>query len=82
MKSIIVNLTQESLDIIEGMIQSGLYKDIDDVVNAALKNLAGSEEEKIQRLRNLIEEGENSGPAQELDEKAFLAELKQKYHDT
>ncbi len=76
-----VNLNQESLGIIEGMIQSGLYKDIDEVVNAALKKLAGSEEEKIQRLRNLIEEGDSSGILEDYDGEAHLAELNQKYND-
>lgn len=80
MKAYVIHLNRESRELIEGMIQVGDYKSQDEVINAALKALAGNTNYKIIRLRALIMEGENSGPPEEYDGEAHLAELKGKYN--
>lgn len=80
MKAEVINLNRESRELIEGMIQAGDYKSQDEVVSAALKGLAGNTNAKIKRLRALIMDGENSGPPEEYNGEAHLAELKRKYN--
>lgn len=81
MPSIIYRPKDKQSGIIEGMIESGAYKDQEEVIDAALELLGGETPhrpgiDKVQRLRRLIEEGLNSGPAETVDEDKFLREIK------
>lgn len=72
------NAQGEQQDIIEGFIQSGEYATEEDVINAALKLLAGEKNQSAQliRLRRLIDDGMNSGSPTSVDEEQLLKELK------
>ena len=73
---IIFTAKNEQSELIEGLIESGDYKTKNDVITAALKLLDGRESAKLQRLRRLIEEGENSGEAVEVNGDTLLQEIK------
>lgn len=76
MRNITFTAQNEAQEIIEGLIQSGQYKNEGDAINAALKLLEGQGNNKIRRLRSLIDEGLKSGPAETVDEEKFLQDLK------
>ncbi|WP_086931621.1 ribbon-helix-helix domain-containing protein [Agarilytica rhodophyticola] len=74
MQNIIYTAKQEQQDQIEGYIQSGEYDSPQQVLDAAMKAL-DSQENKVQRLRKLIQEGIDSGPTEVVDREKFLKEL-------
>ena len=59
-------------------VESGRYNSASDVVRAGLRMLE-AEEEKLQRLREAIDEGEASGFVENFDFDAFLAEKNAKH---
>lgn len=66
------SLTEHFTAFIEDRVRSGRYQSASDVVRAGLR-LLEEEEAKLARLRDLIEEGERSGPARPWDFDEFLA---------
>lgn len=76
MPNIVFNANKEQSELIDGLIQSGEFKTRDEALNAAVKLLEGQGSAKLQRLRRLIEEGLNSGPAEEWNAEDFLKEIK------
>lgn len=76
MQTITFTAQDEQQTIIESLIKTGEYQSEDEVINAALNLLAEQANVQQQQLRSLIEEGLNSGPAEEVDEEEFLKALK------
>ena len=76
-KTVLYPISEEKMAFVTALIQSGKYKNINSVLDAALEALEGDEEVKLGRLRDLIDEGLNSGPPESFDVDAFLLELKQ-----
>lgn len=62
-------------DFVEHSIAAGRYSNASEVIRAGLR-LLEEEENKIQALKNAIEEGINSGVATNFDAKKHLAHLK------
>lgn len=62
-------------DFVEHSIADGRYKNASEVIRAGLR-LLEEEENKVQALKNAIEEGINSGVAKNFDAKKHLAILK------
>lgn len=64
-------LDEHAADFIEQQIEDGNYSSASEVVSAGLK-LLEERQEKIERLRAAIIEGEESGPSTPFDFDAFL----------
>lgn len=62
-------------DFVEHSIAAGRYSNASEVIRAGLR-LLEEEENKVQALKNAIEEGINSGVAKNFDAKKHLAKLK------
>lgn len=65
-------LDEHAADFIEQQIEGGNYSSASEVVSAGLK-LLEERQEKIERLRAAIIEGEESGPSTPFDFDAFIA---------
>jgi len=68
-----VVLSDHFNDFITKAVESGRYNSASEVVRAGLR-LLEREEEKLERLRALIEEGEASGFVEDFDFDEFLAD--------
>ncbi len=69
-------------DFIEGLIQTGGYNNQSEVVREGLRLLQEkSAKSKLQQLKNLIDEGENSGNPTTWDANSFLDKMKKKQHE-
>jgi len=64
-------------DFVDNRISQGRFKNASEVIRAGLR-LLEEEENKIQVLRNSVQEGINSGLAKEFDSKKHLESLKVK----
>ena len=62
---------------VDGRINEGRYKNASEVIRAGLR-LLEEEENKIQILKNAIQEGIDSGIAKDFDSKKHLESLKAK----
>lgn len=62
---------------IQGILREGRYKNASEVVRAGLR-LLEEEEQKIIALRHAIDEGVNSGFAEDFDPEEYLKMLKEK----
>ena len=62
-------------DFVEHSIAAGRYSNASEVIRAGLR-LLEEEENKVQALKNAIEEGISSGIAKNFDAKKHLAKLK------
>lgn len=73
-----VKLDNHSYEFVNKQIQEGSYNSINEVLIDSLKVLEAQKanQEKLQTLRKAIEDGENSGPAEEFDPEAILLEAK------
>ena len=65
-------------DFVEQQVASGRFASASDVLRAGLR-LLEEREAKLQRLRELIREGDESGPALPLDREQFFAEMRAEY---
>ncbi len=65
---------------IQGILREGRYKNASEVVRAGLR-LLEEEEQKIIALRHAIEEGINSGLAEDFDPEEHLKMLKARHSD-
>lgn len=69
--------SKEISDFIEGLIQTGSYNNQSEVVREGLRLLQErSAESKLQQLKRLIDEGEQSGDLATWDAKEFLKKMK------
>ena len=73
-----VVLSDHFNDFITQAVESGRYASASDVVRAGLRMLE-MEEEKLERLRAAIAEGEASGFIEDFDFDEFLAEMHGKH---
>lgn len=73
-----VNLDDHAAEFIEQQIDGGNFTSASDVVAAGLK-LLRERQEKIERLRAAIIEGEKSGPPQPFDLDEFLQRMHARY---
>ena len=64
-------------DFVQNRIKTGRYKNVSEVVRAGLR-LLEDEENKINALRNAIQEGIESGIAHDFNPKTHLENLKAK----
>ena len=73
-----VVLSDHFNEFITKAVESGRYNSASDVVRAGLRMLE-AEEEKLQRLRKAIDEGEASGPPEPFDFDDFLNRMHSKH---
>ncbi len=66
-------LSDELADYARSKVASGEFGSVSDVVRDALRR-AAERDLRIARLRQLVQEGEESGPARPFDWDAFMAE--------
>ena len=74
-KNTSISLGNHFENFIENSISKGRFTNASEVVRAGLR-LLEEEEEKVIALRNAIQEGIDSGIAENFDSKKFLQELK------
>ena len=74
-KNTTISLGNHFENFIENSISKGRFTNASEVVRAGLR-LLEEEEEKVIALRNAIQEGIDSGIAENFDSKKFLQELK------
>ena len=67
-------------EFIQGILREGRYKNASEVVRAGLR-LLEEEEQKIIALRHAIDEGINSGLAEDFDPEEHLKMLKARHSD-
>lgn len=72
-KNTSVALSDELADYARSKVASGEFASVSDVVRDALRR-AAERDLRIARLRQLVQEGEASGPARPFDWDAFMAE--------
>jgi len=65
-------------DFVAGQVHVGRYGSASEVVRAGLR-LLEEHEMSLQRLRDAIREGEESGPAEAFDADAFLGEMHRRH---
>jgi antitoxin ParD1/3/4 len=75
MKNTSVSLGNYFDQFVSSQITSGRYKNVSEVIRAGLR-LLEDEESKVIALRNVIQEGIDSGIAQDFDPEKHLQELK------
>jgi antitoxin ParD1/3/4 len=76
-----VSLTPELEKFVADRVQSGMYHSASEVVREALRLLKDKDllrEVKLNELRHAIQQGKDSGDAQELDIEAFIQDSKQR----
>lgn len=66
-------------EFVQSRIKEGRFKNVSEVIRAGLR-LLEEEEAKATDLRNAIQDGINSGIAQDFDPKKHLESLKTKKH--
>lgn len=72
-KNTSIALSDELADYARRKVASGEFGSVSDVVRDALRR-AAERDTRIERLRQLIREGEESGPARPFDWDTFIAE--------
>ena len=73
-KNTSVSLSEHFSAFADRKVAEGRYGSISEVIRAGLR-LLEEREERIARLNRLLEEGEASGPAEDFDFDAFIAEI-------
>ncbi len=80
-RTMTVDTGEELRDFVESLVDSGSYKTNSEVVRDGLRLLQEKQaESKLETLRKLIDEGENSGEAVNWDVEKFLNRMKAKKH--
>jgi antitoxin ParD1/3/4 len=77
-----VELTSDLNAVLEKAVASGQFASADAVINEAMqiwKNRETAKAETIEHMRNLVQEGIDSGPGRELDFEELKAELHAEY---
>ena len=81
-RTMTVDTGEELRNFVEGLVESGNYKTNSEVVREGLRLLQEKQaNSKLETLRQLIAEGENSGEAVEWDMNSFLTKAKMKAHN-
>ncbi|AYC99847.1 type II toxin-antitoxin system ParD family antitoxin [Neorhizobium sp. NCHU2750] len=71
-KPVQVTVSDQAASFVSRELESGRFDTVDEVVEAGLRMLE-EEQTKIDRLRELLIESENSGPAELFDRNALMA---------
>ncbi len=77
-KPVQVTVSDQAASFVSRELESGRFETVDEVVEAGLRMLE-EEQMKIERLRDLLVEGENSGPARYVDQDEFLSRMREKH---
>lgn len=77
MKNTSISLGNYFDQFVQTQVAAGRYKNVSEVISAGLR-LLENEESKVIALRNAIQQGIDSGIAQDFDPKKHLQELKEK----
>ncbi len=77
-KNTSVALGEKLLEYTRKKVESGEFGSTSEVIRDALRR-AEERDRKIERLRQLVREGEESGPAEPLDWDGFLKEMRANY---
>jgi len=79
-RTMTIDTGSELRGFVESLVDSGQYKTNSEVIREGLRLLQEKQAtSKLETLRKLIEEGENSGEAVDWNVNEFLAGLKQKH---
>jgi antitoxin ParD1/3/4 len=80
-RTITIDTGEELRGFIESLVESGSYKTNSEVVREGLRLLQEKQAaSKLETLRKLIDEGENSGEPVDWDVNEFLGRMKTKKH--
>lgn len=71
-KNTSIALSNQHLAYLQSKVASGEFASVSEVIRDALRR-AAERDARVQRLRDLVREGEQSGPPQPFDWDAFLA---------
>lgn len=76
-RTLTVDLGEELRTFVEGLVASGDYRTPSEVIRESVRTLRErTVASKLEELRRLIAEGENSGDAVEWDRDVFMATVK------
>lgn len=80
-RTMTVDTGEELRDFVESLVESGSYKTNSEVVREGLRLLQEKQAaSKLETLRNLIDEGENSGEPVDWDVNEFFGRMKTHKH--
>ena len=79
MKTTSVALGTHFEEFIQSAIQSGRYNNASEVVRSGLRMLE-EQEQKMAALRSALQQGLDSGIAQDFDAESYLKEMKERKH--
>ncbi len=74
-KPVQVTVSDQAASFLSRELESGRFDTVDEVVEAGLRMLE-DEQLKIERLRELLIESENSGPGEPFDREALMASVR------
>ncbi|MBW9089180.1 type II toxin-antitoxin system ParD family antitoxin [Rhizobium wenxiniae] len=74
-KPVQVTVSDQAASFVTRELESGRFETVDEVIEAGLRMLE-EEQMKIERLRELLIESENSGPAEPFDREALMASVR------
>jgi antitoxin ParD1/3/4 len=74
-KPVQVTVSDQAASFVSRELESGRFDTVDEVIEAGLRMLE-EEQMKIERLRELLIESENSGPAEPFDREALMASVR------
>jgi len=80
-RTMTVDLGNELRNYVESLVHSGGYRSNSEVLRESLRLLREKQaESKLEQLRNLIDEGEASGPPMDWNARDFLLRMKKQDH--
>ncbi|MEV4608257.1 type II toxin-antitoxin system ParD family antitoxin [Neorhizobium sp. LMR1-1-1.1] len=77
-KPVQVTVSDQAASFVSRELESGRFDTVDEVIEAGLRMLE-EEQMKIERLRELLIESENSRPAHYVDRDEFLSRMREKH---
>ncbi len=77
-KPVQVTVSDQAASFVSRELESGRFKTVDEVIEAGLRMLE-EEQMKIERLRELLIEGENSGDTVPFDPEALMASVRESW---
>lgn len=77
-KPVQVTVSDQAASFVSRELESGRFETVDEVVEAGLRMLE-EEQMKIERLRELLIEGENSGDTVLFDPEALMASVRESW---
>jgi len=77
-KPVQVTVSDQAASFVSRELESGRFETVDEVIEAGLRMLE-EEQMKIERLRELLIEGENSGDTVPFDPEALMASVRESW---